>query len=89
MKRKTIIIICCIILCALVGTGAYMHLNATNKEGIEKAELGRGGYASKYNGKKCSVRNGREYCKCYGCASSNRQPQLCSRCGHRCDKHTR
>lgn len=89
MKRKSIIIICCVILCAIVCTGAYMHINAANEDGIENVKLGRGGYGSKYNGKKCGVRNGREYCKCYGCASSNRQPQLCSRCGHRCDKHTR
>lgn len=87
MKRKSIII-CCIVLCAFVGIGAYLHHNATNNEGIENAQLGKS-YAQKYNGKKCGVRNGREYCKCYGCASSNRDPSKCSRCGHRCDKHTR
>lgn len=88
MKRKTIIISFCIVVCVLVCIGAYLHYNATSKEDIENAQLGKS-YAQKYNGKKCGVRNGRQYCNCYGCASSNRDPSKCSRCGHRCDKHTR
>ena len=49
----------------------------------------KGSEASKYNGKKCGVWMSTDWCDCYGCASSNRDPFICSRCGHRCDKHTR
>ena len=87
MRRK-LIIICCLVLCAIVGTGIYLHHTAADPDTIENVELGKS-TASKYNGKKCSVRHGRHYCKCYGCASSNRDPYICRRCGHRCDKHTR
>lgn len=50
MKRKTIIISFCIALCVLVCIGAYLHYNATSKEVIENAQLGKS-YAQKYNGK--------------------------------------
>lgn len=49
----------------------------------------KGSEASKYNGKKCGVWKGTQWCDCYGCSSSNRDPFICSRCGHRCNKHTR
>lgn len=50
-KRKPIIIICCIVLCAVVCTGIYMHYNAVNNQNTEKVELGRGGYASNITGR--------------------------------------
>lgn len=46
--------------------------------------------ASTYNGKKCGIRlsNG-HYCNCSGCQSGNWDPFTCSKCSHKCNKHTR
>lgn len=46
--------------------------------------------ASKYNGNKCGVTvGGGGYCSCSGCSSANWDPFTCSKCGHKCNKHTR
>jgi len=48
------------------------------------------GSYSQYNGRKCAyIKSNGMYCDCSGCVSGNWSPELCSKCGHRCDKHTR
>lgn len=46
--------------------------------------------ASLYNGKKCGyIKSNGICCDCSGCASANWDPYVCSKCGHKCNKHTR
>lgn len=87
-KKNRIIAICAITLIAIIGGGTYLHYNAKASADLENVQLGDT-YAQKYNGKKCSVMKDKVRCNCSGCKSGSWDPTTCSRCGHKCNKHTR
>lgn len=87
-KKNRFILFCAIALILVIGVGAYLHFNAVNSNEVENIQLGDT-YAAKYNGRKCSVMKNNVRCNCSGCKSGSWDPTTCSRCGHKCNKHTR
>lgn len=63
--------------------------NTSNQQNGKNISFGQS-EATTYNGKKCSVTvGGGGYCSCSGCSSANWDPFTCSKCGHKCNRHTR
>ena len=90
MRRKKLIIICCVALCILICVGTYMHYNATSKENIENVEFGRSGCPADVSAKAKHC-NGTVGCDCPGFAPITNgkewQKAYCKHCGHRKSCH--
>ncbi len=72
------------------GNPVYWECPITDPSIKSKQPSFKGSEASTYNGRKCGVRKSNGfYCDCSGCSSGNWDPYTCTKCGHKCNQHTR
>lgn len=81
MKRKKFFIVCAVVVLALIGIGAVMHVNATRSSEVENVTLGA-------TGKNCTGSVG---CDCKGFSPITNgkewQKSYCKHCGHKKSCH--